>query len=96
MNDSSAPIPPPRPRPGWGQMALMAGLFGVFAVKTVWWWVEVSDGRVAPGSMTTWQWVRVVFWHAAVILGAAGIVGVVRERRAVPPPGPADPPQSSL
>jgi hypothetical protein len=69
-------------------MALMAGLFCVFAVKTAWWWLEVSDGRVAPGSMTTWQWVRVVFWHVAVLAGVAGIVGMVRDRRRRPEPPP--------
>ncbi|MBX9623506.1 MAG: hypothetical protein K2X82_06805 [Gemmataceae bacterium] len=77
-------------------MALMAGLFGVLAVKAAWWWVEVSDGRTDPGSMTTWQWVRVVFWHVAVVVGAAGVVGMVRERRAGPPPDSPSPPQPSL
>ena len=92
----SAPFPARRPPPGWGHILAMVALTGVFVYKTAWWWLDVAGGSAVPGSMTTWQWVRVVFWHAAVVAGVIGVTAMIRERRAASPPDVPSPPQSSL
>jgi hypothetical protein len=85
---------PPAEPPGWGKIAIMAGLTVWFAVKTARWWAAVAAGTTTMDGMTTWGWVKIVFYHVAVIVGLGGIGEMVRLRRRSPGPEPAPAPES--
>ena len=71
---------PPAEAPGWGKIAIMAGLTVWFAVKTARWWSAVADGTTPLDSMTTWGWVKIVFYHVAVVVGVLGVGEMLRAR----------------
>ena len=76
---SEAPVPRPE-RPGVVRVVLTALLVCYFAVKAARWWLAVSAGTTAVGDMTTWGWVKIVFYHVAVVAGIVGIVEMLRAR----------------
>ena len=76
---SSTPTTPAR-RPGLVSLGVGLLLLSVFVVKTVLWYYAVMTGAAPTSSMTGWQWVRVAFYHVAVVAGTAGLIGMLRER----------------
>ena len=89
---SEAPVPRSK-RPGVVEFAIMALLLSVVTVKAVRWWLAVSEGTTTIEAMTIWGWVKVGFYHVAVVAGVAGIIGMLRARArpdSAEPGAPAD------
>ena len=83
--------PQPRP-PGPVRIRVMVLILSVFVVKVVRWWLGVSTGASALGTMTGWEWAKVIFYHLAVLAGVVGVIQMIAERnRAGTPTSPDDP-----
>jgi hypothetical protein len=74
---------PGRPRSqrtnGWFFVIALGLIF--FSVRTIQFWIEVSQGRVAFGDLSIVHAIRVGFIHAAVVIAIVGLVEILRERR---------------
>lgn len=81
----------PAPRPGVARIVLVVVLTCVFAVRAGRWWAGVSAGTIVVDAMSTWAWVKIGFYHIAVLAGVAGTIEMVRARARRPaaelPPG---------
>jgi hypothetical protein len=77
MSNSSVTTPT---RPGAVSIAITAVLTVLFAVRSILWWIAVSEEATAFADMTAWDWARVGFYHVAVVAGVAGLVEMFRAR----------------
>jgi hypothetical protein len=76
---SEAPVAQPT-RPGAVSIAITAVLTVLFAIRSVLWWIAVYAGTTTFGDMTAWQWLKVGFYHVAVVAGLAGLIEMLRAR----------------
>ena len=67
-------------RPGIVQVIFMVILTIVFAVRAIRWWVSVFAGATVIKDLSTWEWVKVSFYHVAVIAGVVAIFEMLRHR----------------
>jgi hypothetical protein len=67
-------------RPGLVQVVIFSVLTVVFATRAVLWWIAVATGTTVVGDMTAWAWVKVGFYHVAVVAGVVAIVEMLRAR----------------
>ena len=88
---STPPLAPANP-PGVVRVAVGALIWTVFVVKCARWWLAVWAGAASFESTTGGQWVKLGFYHLAVVAGAVGIVQMLRERERVTD---ANPPAAS-
>lgn len=67
-------------RPGIVQVVITSVLTVLFATRTALWWAAVAAGRTAVADMTAWEWLRVGFYHVAMVVGVVALVEMFRER----------------
>jgi hypothetical protein len=81
---SEAPVPRTE-RPGRVQVVITSLLVVLFATKAVLWWYAVLTGTTAVADMTAWGWLKIGFYHVAVVAGVAAVIEMLRAR--AKPPG---------
>ena len=88
---SEQPVSQPA-RPGPMSYVITVVLLSIFAVRTARWWAAVAGGKLAVESITTWGWVKIGFYHVAVLAGVAALIGMIRASRQPAPDSTPEPP----